>query len=252
MVHARSAMPEGGIITIHAGNETFATATGAIAAGRYVRLSIVDHGPGLPPERLPGFFDPYSATKFGDDRFSLAIAYSIIKRHGGHLEVQSAPGAGTVFRMWIPASEEKAPVAAPVPAASTLAVELAGTRVLLMDDEETIRRLGERLLQRLRCEIRTVADGEGCLAAYREALAAGRRYQVVILDLTVPGGMGGMDCMVELLKLDPNVRAIVSSGYSNDPVMANFRQHGFRAVVPKPYAVDVLADAIRRVLGAPV
>lgn len=252
IVHARSAMPEGGIVTIQASNETLEAATGAITAGRYVRLSIVDHGPGLPPERLPGFFDPYAATKFGDDRFSLAIAYSIIKRHGGHLEVQSAPGAGTVFRMWIPAADEKPHAAAVQAAASILPVEIAGTRVLLMDDEETIRRLGERLLQRLQCEIRTVPNGEGCLEAYREALAAGRRFHVVILDLTVPGGMGGKDCMAELLKLDPNVRAIVSSGYSNDPVMANFRQFGFRAVVQKPYAVNVLADAIRRVLGAPV
>ncbi len=252
IVHARSAMPEGGIITIQASNETLEAATAVMSAGRYVRLCIVDHGAGLPAERLPGFFDPYAATKFGDDRFSLAIAYSIVKRHGGHLEVQSAPGAGTVFRLWVPASEETLPVPAGPAAAAPLPLEIAGTRVLLMDDEETIRRLGERLLQRLRCEIRTVADGETCLEAYREALAAGRRYQVVILDLTVPGGMGGKDCMAELLKIDPNVRAIVSSGYSHDPVMANYRQHGFRAVVLKPYAVGVLAEAIRRVLGAPV
>jgi signal transduction histidine kinase/ActR/RegA family two-component response regulator len=252
IVHARGAMPEGGIITIAAANETIAAHTGALQPGRYVRLSIVDRGPGLPPERLPGFFDPYASTKFGDDRFSLAIAYSIVKRHGGNLEVDSATGVGTTFRMWIPAAEQLP--AAPTVAAATaqaMPADIAGTRVLLMDDEETIRRLGERLLTRLRCEIRTAPDGETCLQAYREALAAGRRYQIVILDLTVPGGMGGKECMAELLKLDPDVRAIVSSGYSNDPVMANFRQHGFRAVVPKPYAVNVLAEAITRVLGAP-
>lgn len=252
VVHARSAMPEGGTVTIQAGNETIAiAAAGGLAAGRYVRVSIVDHGPGVAPERLPGFFDPYSATKFGDDRFSLAIAYSIVKRHGGHLEVQSAPGAGTVFRLWIPAAEALAAVLVPVPStAQSLPRDIGGTRVLLMDDEETIRRLAERLLRRVECEIRTVPDGETCLQVYREALAAGRRYQVVILDLTVPGGMGGRECIAELLKIDPDVRAIVSSGYSNDPVMANFRAHGFRAVVPKPYAVGVLADAISGVLGA--
>ena len=250
-VHARGAMPDGGIVTIQAGNETIEAATGAVAAGRYVRVSIVDQGAGVPAERLPGFFDPYSATKFGDDRFALAIAYSIIKRHGGHLEVQSSLGVGTVFRLWVPAAEQKAVVAVEAEAAVPLAGEIAGTRVLLMDDEETIRRLAERLLTRLECEHRTVPDGASCVEAYREALAAGRRYQIVILDLTVPGGMGGRECMAELLKLDPEVRAIVSSGYSNDPVMANFREHGFRAVVPKPYAVGVLAEAIRRVLGAP-
>ena len=253
LVHARGAMPEGGLIDVVAENEVLEAATGAIGPGRYVRIAIVDHSAGLPPERLPGFFDPYSATKFGDDRFSLAISYSIVKRHGGHLEVRSTAGVGTEFRLWVPAAEPQR-AAAMVPAAlhNVLPQEIAGTRVLLMDDEETIRRLCERLLQRLQCEIRTVADGDACIAAYREAQERGRRYQVVILDLTVPGGMGGQECMRELLKIDPEVRAIVSSGYSNDPVMANFRAHGFRAVVPKPYAVGVLAEAIRKVLGAPV
>ena len=250
IVHARGTMPDGGIISIAAANEAFEAATGALQPGRYVRLTIVDRGPGLPPDRLPGFFDPYASTKFGDDRFSLAIAYSIVRRHGGNLEVESAPGTGTTFRLWIPAAAEQAPAVA-APLQEEMPISIAGTRVLLMDDEQTIRRLGERLLTRLDCEIRTVPDGETCLAAYREAFAAGRRYQIVILDLTVPGGMGGAECMAELLKVDPDVCAIVSSGYSNDPVMANFRQHGFRAVVPKPYAVNTLAEAITRVLGAP-
>lgn len=251
LVHARAATGEGGAVRIEAANETIDSATGALAAGDYVRVSITDQGPGVPAERLPGFFDPYSATKFGDDRFSLAIAFSIVRRHGGNLEVESTLGVGTVFRLWIPAVPESA--TAPVPAApepTELPTNIAGTRVLLMDDEETIRRLGERILQRLECECRTVPDGGACLAAYREALAGGTPFQVVILDLTVAGGMGGAECMAELLKLDPEVRAIVSSGYSNDPVMANHRQHGFRAVVPKPYTAAVLADAIGRVLGA--
>ncbi len=253
LVHARGTMPDGGIIEVAAANEVIEAPTGAIGPGRYVRIAIVDHSAGLPPERLAGFFDPYSATKFGDDRFSLAISYSIVKRHGGHLEVRSTTGVGTEFRLWVPASEsQRTAVVAPVAPRTVLPQEIAGTRVLLMDDEETIRRLCERLLQRLQCEITTVADGEACLAAYREGMKSGRRYQVVILDLTVPGGMGGQECIRELLKLDPDVRAIVSSGYSNDPVMAHFKAHGFRAVVPKPYAVGVLADAIRRVLGAPV
>ena len=254
IVHARGSMPEGGIITFQAENEVIENATGAIAAGRYVRVTITDHGPGLSPERLPGFFDPYSATKFGDDRFAMAIAYSIVKRHGGHLAVESTLGLGTVFQLWIPAAAEmQQPAPAAAEAESTaLPLGIAGTRILLMDDEETIRRLGERLLAKLQCEYRTVPDGAACLDVYREAFAAGRRYQIVILDLTVPGGMGGAECMAELRRIDPDVRAIVSSGYSNDPVMANYRQHGFRAVVTKPYAVGVLAEAIRRVLGASV
>ena len=253
VVHARAAMPEGGIVTVRARNETLEAATGAIAAGRYVSVTIADHGPGLSPERLPGFFDPYSATKFGDDRFAMAIAYSIVKRHGGHLDVESSLGLGTEFQLWIPAAAERAqPEAAVAEPEHGLPVDIAGTRVLILDDEETIRRLGERILTKLQCEYQTVPDGEICLAVYRDALAAGRRYQIVILDLTVPGGMGGMECLKELRRIDPDVRAIVSSGYSNDPVMANYRQHGFRAVVPKPYTVGTLAEAIRRVLGAPL
>jgi signal transduction histidine kinase/uncharacterized protein YdeI (BOF family) len=254
IVHARASMPEGGIIAFHAENEVCDSATAALPAGRYVRVTIADHGPGLSPERLPGFFDPYSATKFGDDRFAMAIAYSIVKRHGGHIEVESSLGLGTVFQLWIPAAAERPQPAATEAEAEALALPMgiAGTRVLLMDDEETIRRLGERLLAKLQCEYRTVPDGATCLAVYREALAAGRRYQIVILDLTVPGGMGGAECMAELRRIDPDVRAIVSSGYSNDPVMANYRQHGFRLVVTKPYTAGVLAEAIRRVLGAPV
>lgn len=251
IVHARTAMPAGGIVSLGGSNEHIADqATGTLPAGRYVRLTIVDHGPGLPAERLAGFFDPYTATKFGDDRFSLAIAYSIIKRHGGHLEVESTEGVGTIFQLWVPAAEAPAVPATPVPAADSVAIDIVGTRVLLMDDEETIRRLGERLLHRLQCQSRTVADGETCLQVYREALAAGQRFDVVILDLTVAGGMGGRECIVELRKLDPQVRAIVSSGYSNDPVMANFREYGFLAVVPKPYTVSALAESIQRVGAA--
>lgn len=250
IVHARGAMPEGGIITVAAENETVATLDGSLPLGRYVRLTIVDRGAGVPADRLPGFFDPYASSKFGDDRFALAIAYSIVIRHGGNLEVESVAEVGTTFRLWIPAADEPV-AAAPVVVETAAPVDITGTRVLLMDDEQTIRRLAERLFKRLRCEICTVADGAACVQAYREALADGRGYQIVILDLTVPGGMGGRECMEALRALDPQVRAIVSSGYSNDPVMANYRRHGFLAVVQKPYAVEVLEAAIIRVLGAP-
>ena len=251
VVHAAGSMPAGGIIAIEAANESVGAGDHrALDPGEYVRVTIADRGPGLAPDRLPGFFDPYNATKFGDDRFNLAISYSIVKRHGGHLEVQSQPGLGTTFRLWIPAAAgpvERQPDSA---AASTalLPEGLAGKRILLMDDEETIRRLGEKMLQRMNCELRLTTHGEECILAYRTAQEAGTPFDLVILDLTVPGGMGGKEAIVELRKLNPNVRAIVSSGYSTDPVLANFRQYGFRAMVPKPYDVAVLAHAIKDVL----
>lgn len=252
LIYSRSRLPDGGIITIRASNAEGEDIGRNLAPGRYVRLSIADTGSGITPEQISVFFDPYSATKFGDDRFSLAIAYSILKRHGGNIEVRSEVGHGTEFLLWIPTGEQDNTQAVASEPKDTVDFEAArGTRVLLMDDEETIRRLAERLLARMGCEVKTVADGDACLARYREALEAGRRFHIVILDLTVPGGMGGRECMEALLKIDPHVRGIVSSGYSNDPVMANYRAYGFRAVVPKPYVVGSLADSITRVLGAP-
>ncbi len=251
LIHSRGAMPEGGIVKVSASNCVEDSGRRNLHAGRYVQLRFEDSGPGIPAEQIPAFFDPYSATKFGDDRFSLAIAYSIVKRHGGHIEVRSAAGRGSEFNLWIPAGDSLAPVAPQAPVEAPGATAIQGTRILLMDDEETIRSLAERLLHRMGCEVKTVGDGESCLAAYREAMAAGRPFQIVILDLTVPGGMGGLECMEALLRIDAHVRGIVSSGYSHDPVMSNHRAYGFRAVVPKPYVVGALTDCIRQVLGAP-
>ena len=250
-VHARAAMPSGGIISVEAVNETIGAPTARpLAPGRYVRLTIEDHGAAIPPEQLPGLFDPYAAAKFGSDRFALSITYSIVRRHGGHIDVRSEAGRGTTFLLWLPVADT--PPASRTPPSDvpqTRPEDLVGARILVMDDEAAIRHLTERVLRRLKYVPTMVADGEECVQAYRAAQAAGTPFDLVILDLTVPGGMGGKDAIAALRAIDPAVRAIVSSGYSNDPVVARHREFGFQAVVPKPYEMSVLADAIQRVLA---
>jgi signal transduction histidine kinase/ActR/RegA family two-component response regulator len=246
VANANAAMPDGGLIELVASNETVGPDSAhPLAPGRYVRLTVADHGIGIPADQLSGIFDPYSAAMLGKDQFGLATAYSILKKHGGIIEIESKPGQGTSLAMWIPAADTapSSPVDAP-PASPT-----QSRRILIMDDEETIRDVGARVLRRLNYEAATVADGTECIRAYQEALAAGRPFDLVIMDLTVPGGMGGIKTVAELRKFDPHVRAIVSSGYSKDPVLANFRNFGFCAVVAKPYDVAHLAAVIERVLS---
>ncbi|HEY0947811.1 MAG TPA: PAS domain S-box protein [Opitutaceae bacterium] len=247
VLNAVQAMPEGGTVRIALHNERNAgDAVRAFQPGDYLRIEIVDTGPGIRPEHIGRVFDPYFTTKESGSGLGLATVYSIVKKHAGHIEVESEPGRGTTFRIWLPAVPGER--TKPVEPAETQA-QLSG-RVLFMDDEDTIRSMAHTLLTRLGFEVTTVADGAEAVRAYGEARAAGRPYQVVIMDLTVPGGMGGKEAMHELRKLDPDVRAIVSSGYSSDPVMANYQAHGFHGMVAKPYRVSDLAKALRSVLDA--
>ena len=250
LAHSNLAMPDGGIIAIELAEALVATGDATpLAPGRYVRIRISDRGNAIPASRLPSIFDPYAAALEGGDRFGLATAYSIARKHGGHLAVESDQGVGTAFTLWLPAAESASATAASVPARDADPAALAGSRVLFMDDEESIRLLGTALLQQLQCDPVTVADGAACIAAYRDALTEGRPFDIVVMDLTIPGGMGGKETIVELRKIDPLVCAVVSSGYADDPVLARYREHGFAAAVPKPYEVERLAAALARALA---
>jgi signal transduction histidine kinase/ActR/RegA family two-component response regulator len=214
--------------------------------GPYAVVSVVDAGPGIPPEVLPHIFDPFFTTKVAGKGLGLAICHSIVVKHDGHLEVTSRPG-GATFRVWLPALEtagSAAPPQSPAPAA----LPAAALRILVMDDEEAVRRLVTRLLEPLGYEVVEVRDGEDAVARYTEAQGAGHPFAAVLMDLTIPGAMGGLDALGRLRQLDPNVVAIVSSGYSNDPVMARWAENGFRAVLAKPYVASELRDTLRRVL----
>jgi signal transduction histidine kinase/ActR/RegA family two-component response regulator len=250
-LNAVEAMPGGGVIRISLTNEEIASgAHASLAAGRYLRVAVADSGEGIKPEILPRVFDPYFSTKKVGGGLGLATVYSIVKRHGGRIEVESTPGHGATFTLWLPAGETVTPTPPPsAPAAIPAEVLPRSARVLLMDDEESVRRLGAALLLRMGLLTETVADGAAAVKEFSEARSAGHPYDLVILDLTIPSGMGGREAMEHIRKLDPQVPAIVSSGYSNDPVLADFARYGFQAIVPKPYEVSLLMETVKRLLA---
>ena len=250
VLNALQAMPDGGVISFALSNQVVGPEMGKVLApGRYVRVDFTDQGPGIPTADLSRIFDPYFTTKKHGSGLGLATVHSIVKKHAGHVSAESTPGQGTTFRIWLPAAEVDASAAKPLFAMGTAgSLAASGKRVLVMDDEQFIRDLARAILTRYGYQVVAVNDGAAALAEYERARAAGVPFAVVILDLTIPGGMGGKQTMEELLKLDPAVRAIVSSGYSNDLVLANYQAYGFRGMVSKPYDAADFAHAVERVL----
>jgi signal transduction histidine kinase/ActR/RegA family two-component response regulator len=250
VLNAIQAMPDGGAIRLKLSNvETGSDAGLPLAPGRYLALAVADTGPGMAPAVRARIFDPYFTTKKAGNGLGLATVHSIVRKHKGHIDVVSCPGRGTTFNVWLPASScALAPAMAPTPVA--LPAVVAGKRVLVMDDEADIRQLVTTLLHRMGLDVVAVGDGAEAIEAFRAARAAGHPFDLVITDLTVPGGMGGKEAMQALLGIDPAVRVIVSSGYSNDPVLADHRALGFRGLVRKPYEIEELATCVARVLAA--
>lgn len=247
VINAIQAMPNGGSITLKLNNEVLAeNDVVTLPAGDYLRLEIADSGRGIAPEHLARIFEPFFTTKEYGSGLGLATVYSVIKKHRGHIAVESVLGSGTTFRIWVPAAriEPARPVAAAVP------FEPLKGRVLFMDDEEPIRTMTKALLERLGLDVKVTSDGDEAVREYASARSAGQPFDVVVFDLTVPGAMGGADAMREILKMDPTAKGIVSSGYSSDPVMANFRAHGFRGSVPKPYRMSDFSRTLREVMNS--
>jgi signal transduction histidine kinase/CheY-like chemotaxis protein len=247
IINADQAMPDGGIIAVSAENVTIDGSEAlSLKAGRYICISIRDEGVGIPQEYLAKIFDPYFTTKQRGSGLGLATVYSIIKSHQGHLEVESAEGVGTVFRLYLPASEKEIEQKENAGGEET-SLHSSG-RILVMDDEEIIRDIARETLHHLGYEVDVCRDGVSALALYREALKSGKPYAAVIMDLTIQGGMGGKETMKALLELDPQVKGIVSSGYNNDPILAHFREYGFCGMVSKPYTVKELHDTLHQLL----
>jgi len=246
VINAVQAMPSGGSIRIALRNEELAADTLApLSAGRYLRLSLADTGSGIRPENLARIFEPYFTTKQQGTGLGLATVYSIIRKHHGHVTVESEIGKGTTFHLWLPAAKQ----AATTVEASRSPFEVMSGRILFMDDEEPIRAMVNVLLGRLGLTVKTVSDGAELVREYAAARGSSQPYDLVMMDLTVPGAMGGREAMQELRKIDPHVRAVVSSGYSGDPVLANFREHGFCGIVPKPYRVADLTKVLKAALA---
>ena len=253
VINAVQASPDGGVLHVVAcrvevdKEERIAM----LKAGSYVRLSIRDQGTGISAENLARIFDPYFTTKSTGSGLGLATSYSIIKKHGGLIRVESELGAGTTFMIYLPASEvpgvNSAIPAQPV-AGNLRETVPGGRRVLFMDDEMILQELVSAMLEHLGYEVACAAHGEEAIERYLVAREAGRPFDVVIVDLTVPGGMGGHEAVRQLRKVDPQVRAVVSSGYSNDPIMAEFAQHGFAGAIAKPYQMAELSNVLQNVM----
>jgi len=246
VINADQAMPNGGTISVVTDRVSIEEAQPLVLApGDYLRISFRDQGVGIEKDHLGRIFDPYFTTKQSGAGLGLATSYSIMKRHNGLITVESEIGAGTAFHLYLPASS------AVVRAQRNreTAPSLGQGKILLMDDDATIRGLAQELLVILGYEVHLAVDGHEATRSYAEASASGRPFDAVILDLTVPGGMGGKEAIQMLRDQDRNVRAIVSSGYSNDPVMATYEQHGFRGVLVKPYGVQEISEVLRSVLG---
>ncbi len=245
IINADQAMPNGGTVLIQGTNVTLPPDNPyALEPGDHIQMSIQDEGIGIHPKHLKKIFDPYFTTKQKGSGLGLAVAYSIITKHGGQLTVDSKLGQGTTFAILLPASEGTHVI----DTRETKGLVAGHGRILVMDDEDFIRELASVMLDKMGYEVTTAQDGQAAVNRYKEAMAAGHPFDAVILDLTVPGGMGGKETMRRLLSLDPNVRAVVSSGYSNDPVMANHAAYGFCGAVKKPYLVQELSQLLNVVV----
>jgi len=247
VINAVQAMPGGGTIQIGAENVVLEeeALVPPLSPGRYVHISVADEGIGIPEEYLSKIFDPYFTTKQQGSGLGLATSYAIVQKHEGLITVESKLGVGTTFHITLPASQKEAQGKLSVGEA----IPSGQGRVLVMDDEEIVRAVAGDMLKHLGYVAESARDGDEALAMYRRAQDAGRPYDAVIMDLTIPGGMGGKEAIRRLLGIDPGAKVIVSSGYSNDPVMANFTEYGFRGVVSKPYRLKELGATLRDVIG---
>ncbi|HEX7654428.1 MAG TPA: ATP-binding protein, partial [Verrucomicrobiae bacterium] len=235
VINAHQAMPHGGLIRIQAVVRPLpASAKALLPPGEYIEISIQDQGQGIAPENLSRIFDPYFTTKKTGSGLGLAVVHAVINQHQGAITVASTPGQGTTFTLWLPASRQTALV----PPVSAPAAISRRYRVLIMDDETMVSRVLAKILSRLACDAETALDGREALAKYEAARRLHNPFDLVIMDLTVPGGMGGREMIQQLRRIDPQVKAIVSSGYSDDPVMADFQAHGFTGVILKPYTKE--------------
>lgn len=249
-INAIQAMPNGGIIQIQAVNfQLKGLSELPLKTGNYVRLSVEDQGIGIAEEHLPKIFDPYFTTKERGSGLGLASCYSIIKKHDGYISVKSKVGAGTTFEIYLPAKPDEVVLATRNASPEKTLALLKPHRLLLMDDEASVRRAVSGLLRRLGYEVEEVEDGLRALASYRRAQQEGRPFELVIMDLTIPGGMGGKETIQKLRELDPQVKAIVSSGYSESSLMAQFQEYGFRGVVTKPYTITELVKVLDEVIA---
>ena len=252
VMNARESMQEGGLIYVTASDFKLADEVATLVAGDYVKVSIADQGGGIPEKEFDRIFEPYYSTKeMGNTRgtgLGLSICRSIIRKHGGDVTVESQIGVGTTMHLFLPAAEPDSLVQTPGDKPAETAPIFGEGKILVMDDDQMIRELAGEILWHLGYEVEFAQDGGEAVALYRMSMKAVRPFDAVILDLTVRGGMGGKEAMQELINMDPDVKGIVSSGYSDDPGMTDYKQYGFSGVVAKPYTLEELGGKLSQVL----
>lgn len=251
VLNADQAVPVGGTVVVSAANIADADALlpPGLARGDYVVIMIRDTGVGIPEQYLSRIFDPYFTTKEKGSGLGLATSYSIIRNHGGMIDVTTKSGEGTAFAIYLPASVGK--VRTETAARTKETTRSRAAKILVMDDEELIRNLSGVLLRELGHDVEVAPHGQETLEKYQAALAAGQPFDLVILDLTIRGGMGGAETLRKLLEIDTGVKAIVSSGYSDDAIIAEYLSNGFKGYLKKPYNVDELRDALSILMARP-
>lgn len=245
-INADQAMPDGGDVLIKARNtEIDRSTTMQLNPGRYVKIEISDRGTGISEDHLSKIFDPFYSTKKDGSGLGLTTAFSIIRKHDGNIIVKSRYGTGTTFIIHLPASTDKVLTNDD----DKFYSETHEGRILIMDDKDIVRTTISSMLEHLGYEIESAINGDEAIEKYRGAIRNGEPFKLVILDLTIPGGKGGKETIEELRKINPDIKAIVSSGYSTDPVMAHYREYGFMGVIMKPYTLRKIESSIREILN---
>ncbi len=249
ILNAQQAMPDGGTVRVEVSQVTLDGGSAIpLPPGRHVRIRVTDHGVGILATHLDRIFDPYFSTKKTGSGLGLATAHSIVTRHGGHIAVSSTPGWGTTFEVYLPASTLSV---AEVHSPAVSRVEPgASARVLVMDDDQAVREIAAHILRTKGHEVDLTSDGDEAIAAYLDAVSANRPYGVVLLDLTIRGGLGGIETLGRLRAVDPKVKAIVMTGYSPDEGNSPLLESGFLAALPKPFTAETLGAVVRDAIGS--
>jgi CheY-like chemotaxis protein/two-component sensor histidine kinase len=240
IINARQAMPEGGLIRVSARVETDTTLKEQIV------IDISDEGDGIPEDLIAQVFDPYFTTKSEGSGLGLAIVHSIVTRHGGTVSAESSLSGGATFKITIPAARG---LPASEPSAPSRA-DLEPGRILIMDDESTIRNFVRIALESQGCEVTEASDGAAAVKAYDTALQNKQSFHAVITDLTIPGGMGGQEAARAILAIDPDAQLIVTSGYANEPILADYEAFGFSGRLTKPFSVSDLLRVLSSIQSA--
>lgn len=255
VLNAAQSMPEGGKVKVTAENVVVCHESRAniesyldLENGNYVKISVIDSGHGIPEDHMQKIFDPYFTTKKTGSGFGLATAFSIINKHGGVITAKSDLEEGSTFIIYLPALESS--VAKEDEETVEEHVELAGNgEILVMDDDLAVQKALGIVLKHLGYKVELTSTGEEAIEVYRDAVNKGEHFAAVIMDLTIPGHMGGKEAVGKILEIDPHAKVIVSTGYSTDPVVAEFQKYGFSAAMNKPFSVDVVKNVLKKVIN---